>query len=78
MWKSWKIGTNNLFNMIVDFSVCFEYLYDNNSHLIVVGEKEGQYIILSHLDEETLNEIQIITEITGELEAIRSESYENM
>lgn len=71
-----SIGANNLFQMFVDFSVFFEYLYENNTNVIVV-EKEGQYIRLYDLTDETHKGLDMIAEITGELETIRSESYDS-
>ncbi len=71
-----SFGTNNLFTMFQDFYVFFEYLVDNNSDTIV-EETDGIYMILTDLDQETLTGVQIITDITGELQEIFDESYQN-
>jgi len=71
-----SLGTNNIFNMFVDFSVFFEHLYENYSDSIVV-EGEGLYLSFNELKDEERNGIEIMALITGELEKIRSESYKN-
>lgn len=71
-----SIGTDNIFDMFLDYSVFFEYLYDNHSESLDV-EEEGLYLSFNELEDEVIKGIEIITEITGELERIRSESYTN-
>lgn len=71
-----SIGTNNLFIMLVDFSMFFEYLEELNFDSMA-RDSEGQYIDLSKLDEEIIDGVKIIAEITGDLESIRSSSYED-
>lgn len=71
-----SIGTDNIFDMFIDFSVFFEYLYDNNSDSLHF-EEEGLFLSFNELEDEVIKGIEIITEITGELEMIRSESYKN-
>lgn len=71
-----SIGTDNIFDMFLDYSVFFEYLYDNNSESLDVEEEE-LYLSFNELEDEVIKGIEIITEITGELERIRSESYTN-
>ncbi|WP_274654652.1 hypothetical protein [Paenibacillus humicola] len=71
-----SIGSNNIFNMFVDFSVFFENLYDNYSDSIV-AEGEELYLSLNKLKDEERNGIEIMALITGGLEKIRSESYAN-
>lgn len=71
-----SIGINNLFNMFEDFSMFFE-----NVEQVYLDAKtidsERQYINLNNLNEEVITGIQIIAEITGKLDSIRSGSYEN-
>lgn len=72
-----SIGTRNLFNMYVDFSLFFEYLGDRYYDSLT-SDKEGQYISISDLDEDSIEGIRIIVDITGELDSIRSQSYEDL
>lgn len=71
-----SVGMNNIFNMFLDFYVFFEYLYKANSNSISV-EDERQYLDFSELEDETIEGIQIILEITGELEKMKREGYAN-
>src|SRR5262249_28326039 len=71
-----SIGTNNLFNMLTDFATFMEKLYDRNAGSIVVG-KSGNMLEISQLTQAETQGIQIITEILGELETIRSDCYVN-
>lgn len=65
-----------MFIMLVDFSMFFEYLEELNFDSMA-RDSEGQYIDLSKLDEEIIDGVKIIAEITGDLESIRSSSYED-
>lgn len=71
-----SIGTNNLFIMLEDFSMFFEYLEELNFDSMAI-DSEGQYIDLSKLDEGILDGVKIIAEITGDLDSIRSSSFED-
>lgn len=71
-----SIGTNNLFNLLEDCSIFFDDLGENSKSSLS-NDGERQYLDLSKLDDEVMAGLKIITEITGELEAIRSFSYGN-
>ncbi|GLX71250.1 hypothetical protein [Paenibacillus glycanilyticus] len=66
----------NIFDMLANFSSFFDYLYENNSDSIAI-EDEQLYISFNKLTDEERNGIEIIAEITGELEKVRSESSQN-
>lgn len=71
-----SIGTHNMFNMFVDFSVFFDHL-GRNYFESMTSDEEGQYLVLSQLDTETRDGIQIIADIMGELDSLRASSCEN-
>lgn len=43
----------------------------------MTSDAEGQYLVLSQLDTETRDGIQIIADIMGELDSLRTSSCEN-
>lgn len=70
-----SIGTNNLFNLLEDCSIFFDDLGENSQNSLL-NDGERQYIDLGKLDDEVMAGVKIITEVIGELEAIRSSSYD--
>lgn len=70
-------GEKSSTSMYQDFQVFFEHLLTNHSKFVEGGADE-QYIMLSDLDEDLLAGVHTITEITGKVETIQNDSYQNM
>lgn len=71
-----SIGTNTLFNLLEDCSTFFDDLGEDTKDSLR-NDGERQYIDLGKLDDEVMAGVKTIAEIIGELEAIRSSSYNN-
>lgn len=71
-----SIGTYTLFNLLEDCSMFLEILGEQSQDSLV-NDGERQYLDLGTLEDEMLAGLKIVTEITGELDAIYSSSYDN-
>lgn len=71
-----SLRTNSLFNLLVDCSTFLQYLGENSKNSLT-NDGEQQYLNFDQLDDETLAGLEIVTEIIGELSALRSSSYDD-
>ncbi|MCG7376746.1 hypothetical protein MH215_07055 [Paenibacillus sp. ACRSA] len=70
-----SLRENSIYDMFVDFSLFFECLGMQQEW--IVSDTSGRYIDLEGLSNELYRGVRIVEDITGQLELIRSRSYDN-